>query len=74
MLRMLDGQHEPWTNAVRFNQSTRMSKHRYADRFSIVRVETTEPIADCGPRPRDLAVYVIVMTARKRARPLVIRA
>jgi len=37
---------EPWTTALRFDQTSTMVKHRYADRFSIVRVETTAALAD----------------------------
>jgi len=33
---------QPWTNALRFDQSTTMRPHRYADRFSIVLVQTRE--------------------------------
>jgi AraC family transcriptional regulator len=37
---------EPWTNALRLDHASTMTKHRYADRFSIVRVETTGALAD----------------------------
>jgi AraC family transcriptional regulator len=35
---------EPWTNALRFDQSTTMRGHRYGDRFSVVRVQTAGPL------------------------------
>ena len=37
---------EPWTHALRLDQSSTMTTHRYADRFSVVRVETTGPLAE----------------------------
>jgi AraC family transcriptional regulator len=37
---------EPWANAMRLDQSSTMRAHRYADRFSVVRVETSGPLAD----------------------------
>jgi len=32
---------EPWTNVMRLDQATTLQSHQYADRFSVVRVETT---------------------------------
>jgi AraC family transcriptional regulator len=44
---MVAGGHlEPWTNALRLDQSSPMTRHRYADRFSVVRVETTGALTD----------------------------
>jgi AraC family transcriptional regulator len=37
---------EPWTNSMRLDHSSRMTNHRYADRFSVVRVETTGDLPD----------------------------
>src|SRR5258708_29599470 len=37
---------EPWTSTLRLDESSTMTRHRYADRFSIVRVETAGPLAD----------------------------
>jgi hypothetical protein len=34
------GSLQPWTNTLRFDQSTTMRAHLYADRFSIARVQT----------------------------------
>jgi AraC family transcriptional regulator len=36
---------EPWTNSMRLDASSTMTAHRYADRFSIVRVQTTGPLS-----------------------------
>jgi AraC family transcriptional regulator len=37
---------EPWANTMRLDQSSTMRAHRYADRFSVVRVETGGPLPD----------------------------
>src|SRR5258705_13411296 len=37
---------DPWTNALRLDHASTMAKHRYSDRFSIVRVETPGALAD----------------------------
>jgi AraC-like DNA-binding protein len=43
---------EPWTNLMRLDRSSMLSSHRYADRFSVVRVvqldDRTEPIKKTG--------------------------
>jgi AraC family transcriptional regulator len=36
----------PWANAIRLDATSTMRVHRYADRFSVVRVETTGPLPD----------------------------
>ena len=36
----------PWTSSVQLDESSQLRNHRYADRFSIVRVETTGPLAE----------------------------
>ena len=36
----------PWTNTLRLDHTSTLTKHRYADRFSVVRVETTGELAD----------------------------
>jgi AraC-like DNA-binding protein len=37
---------EPWTNVLRLDHSSAMTRHRYADRFSAVRVQTTDALAE----------------------------
>jgi AraC family transcriptional regulator len=37
---------DPWTNAMRLDASSSLKAHRYADRFSVVRVETTGELVD----------------------------
>ena len=44
--RMAVGLLAPWTNALRLDHSSKMTRHRYADRFSVVRVETTGPLVE----------------------------
>ena len=36
---------ESWTSSLRLDESSTMRAHRYADRFSVVRVETSGPLA-----------------------------
>ena len=37
---------EPWTNVMRLDGAATLRSHRYADRFSVVRVETTGPLPE----------------------------
>ena len=37
---------QPWANTMRLGRSSTMQVHRYADRFSVVRVETSGPLPD----------------------------
>ena len=58
-----DGSLEPWTNAMRLDESSTLRTHRYADRFSVVRVETTgaliEPVRKSSSVPAVLvSVFV----------------
>jgi AraC family transcriptional regulator len=39
------GSLEPWTSVLRLDHVSTMTRHRYADRFSVVRVETTGALA-----------------------------
>jgi AraC family transcriptional regulator len=43
---MAMGSVEPWTNVLRLDESSSLRTHRYSDRFSVVRVETTGPLPD----------------------------
>ena len=40
-----NGSLEPWTSSLHLDESSTMQAHRYADRFSVVRVETSGPLA-----------------------------
>jgi hypothetical protein len=43
---MADEPHEPSTNVIRLDDSATLRSHRYGNRFSVVRVETTGPLPD----------------------------
>jgi AraC family transcriptional regulator len=58
-----DASLEPWTNAMRLDESSTLRTHHYADRFSVVRVETTgaliEPVRKSSSVPAVLvSVFV----------------
>lgn len=55
---------EPWTNALRLNQSSTMTRHRYADRFSIVRVETTGPLANAVHKSSSVPALLVSVFVR----------
>jgi len=55
---------EPWTNALRLDQSSTMTRHRYADRFSIVRVGTTGPIADAVRKSSSVPALLVSVFVR----------
>jgi AraC-like DNA-binding protein len=52
---------EPWTNCLRLDQSSTMRAHRYADRFSVVRVETTGPLADAVHKSSSVPALLVSM-------------
>ena len=43
---MAIGSAEPWTSVLRLDESSTLRTHRYADRFSVVRVETAGPLPE----------------------------
>jgi AraC family transcriptional regulator len=60
---------DPWTNAMRLDESSKLQTHRYADRFSVVRVETTgallEPVRKSSSVPAVLvSVFVQPVATR----------
>src|SRR5262245_459261 len=55
---------EPWTNARRLDRSSTMTRHRYADRFSIVRVETTGPLADAVRKSSSVPALLVSVFVR----------
>jgi AraC family transcriptional regulator len=61
---VVSGPLEPWTNTLRLDASSTMTKHRYADRFSVVRVETTGPLAD--PVTKSSSVPAILVSVFMR--------
>lgn len=65
MLQVMGGEPlEPWTNALRLDQSSTMTRHRYADRFSIVRVETTGPLADAVRKSSSVPALLVSVFVR----------
>jgi AraC family transcriptional regulator len=55
---------EPWTNAMRLDESSTMTAHRYADRFSVVRVETTGPLADAIHKSSSVPALLVSVFVR----------
>jgi AraC-like DNA-binding protein len=60
---------EPWTNFMRLDGSSTMRTHRYADRFSVVRVETTGPLADAVRKSSCVAALLVSVFVRPVAGP-----
>jgi AraC-like DNA-binding protein len=58
---------EPWTNAIQLDESSTMTAHRYADRFSIVRVETTGPLADAVHKSSSVPALLVSTFVRSAA-------
>jgi len=60
---------EPWTNAMLIDETSRMRAHQYADRFSIVRVETTGPMADAVHKSSSVPALLVSTFVRPVAAP-----
>jgi len=58
---------EPWTNLMRLDHSSTMRAHRYADRFSVVRVETIGPLADAVHKSSSVPAWLISVFVRPAA-------
>lgn len=54
----------PWTNAMRLDESSTLRTHRYADRFSVVRVETTGPLADAVRKSSSVPALLVSIFTR----------
>lgn len=52
---------EPWTNTMRLDETSELRRHRYADRFSVVRVETTGPLADAIHKSSSVPALLLSM-------------
>jgi hypothetical protein len=61
---MSGGQLEPWTNAMRLDHSSTMRAHRYADRFSVARVETTGPLAHAVHKSSSVPALLVSVFVR----------
>src|SRR5579863_456207 len=55
---------EPWTNLMRLDHSSTMREHRYADRFSVVRVETTGPLPDAVHKSSSVPALLVSVFVR----------
>jgi AraC family transcriptional regulator len=60
---------EPWTNAMRLDESSTLRTHRYADRFSAVRVETTGPLSDAVRKSSSVPALLVSIFTRPIAVP-----
>jgi AraC-like DNA-binding protein len=61
---MLGGPLEPWTSSLHLDQSSTMRAHRYADRFSVVRVETRGPLAAAVRKSSSVPALLVSMFVR----------
>lgn len=55
---------EPWTSAMRLDESSTLRTHRYADRFSAVRVETTGPLSDAVRKSSSVPALLVSIFTR----------
>jgi len=55
---------EPWTNAMRLDESSTLRAHRYGDRFSAVRVETTGPLSDSVRKTSSVPALLVSIFTR----------
>src|ERR1700749_4495431 len=60
---------QPWTSSLRLDEASTMRTHRYADRFSVVRVETTGPLADAIQKSSIVPALLISMFVQPVAAP-----
>jgi len=58
------GQLEPWTNVMCLDDSSTMRAHRYADRFSVARVETTGPLANAIHKSSSVPALLVSVFVR----------
>jgi AraC family transcriptional regulator len=55
---------EPWTNSMRLDESSTLRTHRYADRFSAVRVETAGPLVDAVRKSSSVPALLVSIFMR----------
>jgi AraC family transcriptional regulator len=58
---------EPWTNAMRLDESSTLHTHRYSDRFSAVRVETSGPLPDAVRKSSSVPALLVSVFTRPMA-------
>ncbi|MEA2695795.1 MAG: hypothetical protein QOI66_66 [Myxococcales bacterium] len=66
---MTIGSVEPSTNVLRLDESSTLRRHRYADRFSVVRVETTGPLPDAVHKSSSVPALLVSTFLRPVAAP-----
>jgi AraC family transcriptional regulator len=69
LLPMASGFLDPWTTFLRFDQSSTMRTHRYSDRFSAVRIETTGRLPDAVRKSSSVEALLVSMSLRPVAAP-----
>jgi AraC family transcriptional regulator len=55
---------DPWTTFLRFDEASTMRTHRYSDRFSAVRVETTGRLTDAVHKSSSVDALLVSMSLR----------
>lgn len=60
---------EPLVNAMRLDASSTLRVHRYADRFSVVRVETSGPLADAVHKSSSVPALLVSTFVRPVVAP-----
>jgi AraC-like DNA-binding protein len=55
---------EPWASSLRLDESSTMRAHRYTDRFSVVRVETSGPLAAAVHKSSSVPALLVSMFVR----------
>ena len=66
---MTIGSVEPSTNVLRLDEWSTLRTHRYADRFSVVRVETTGPLPDAVHKSSSVPALLVSTFLRPVAAP-----
>jgi AraC family transcriptional regulator len=66
---MTMGSVQPSTNVLRLDESSTLRTHRYADRFSVVRVETTGPLPDAVHKSSSVPALLVSTFLRPVAAP-----
>jgi AraC-like DNA-binding protein len=55
---------EPWTSAMRLDEASTLRAHRYADRFSAVRVEAAGPLSDAVRKSSSVPALLVTIFTR----------
>ena len=66
---MVSGGLEPWTNVMSLDELSTLRAHRYADRFSAVRVETTGRLAEAVRKSSSVPALLVSIFTRPAGGP-----